>query len=128
LDGMTDEVIPADLRDFILKYLESVAHLETLLLMQASPDVLWDSVETAKRLYCPEQQARAVLERLCADGLLTRQDSAYRYGEPEPAMAEMIRRLRSAYKMHLIPVTNLIHNKPLRVHQFADAFKLKRDR
>lgn len=125
---MTAEVIPADLRDFILKYLDSVAHLETLLMLREAPDTSWDIAATARRLYCPEQQAKDVLERLCADGLLTCRQSVYQYAPQTPVMAATIEHLAAAYKTHLIPITNLIHNKPPRVHQFADAFKFKKDR
>jgi hypothetical protein len=31
------------------------------------------------------------------------------------------------YAANLIPVTNLIHAKPSRIREFADAFKLRKD-
>jgi hypothetical protein len=40
----------------------------------------------------------------------------------------MIARLADVYARHLIPVTNLIHSKPRRIREFADAFKLRKDR
>jgi hypothetical protein len=76
---MTDELIPADLRDFILKYIDSVAHLEALLLLRANPHVSWDVPTTAKRLYITEQQAGEVLDRLREDGLLQGESGLYRY-------------------------------------------------
>ena len=39
----------------------------------------------------------------------------------------MVALLAEHYKRHLIPITNLIHAKPRRIRQFADAFKLKKD-
>ena len=39
----------------------------------------------------------------------------------------MVELLAEHYKRHLIPITNLIHAKPRRIRQFADAFKLKKD-
>jgi hypothetical protein len=40
----------------------------------------------------------------------------------------MIDRLAESYAKQLIPITNLIHGKPRRIRQFADAFKFRKDR
>jgi hypothetical protein len=40
----------------------------------------------------------------------------------------MVERLAGSYANHLIQVTNLIHGKPRRLREFADAFKLRKDR
>ena len=40
---MADDPIPADLRDFILRYIDSVAHLEALLLLRANPETAWQA-------------------------------------------------------------------------------------
>jgi hypothetical protein len=47
---MTDDVIPGDLRDFILRHIDSVAQLEALLLLRANPNEDWDVKETATRV------------------------------------------------------------------------------
>jgi hypothetical protein len=46
---MNDESIPADLRDFILRYIDSVAHLEALLLLRANAETSWDTATIARR-------------------------------------------------------------------------------
>lgn len=125
---MADEPIPDDLRDFILKYIDSVAHLEALLLLRANPAESWDIPRTAKRLYITEQQAGEVLGRLSADGLLSCEADTYRCdGQPAEQKA-MIDRLAQAYTRHLIAITNMIHAKPRRIREFADAFKFRKDR
>ena len=40
----------------------------------------------------------------------------------------MIDRLADSYAKQLIPITNMIHSKPRRIRQFADAFKFRKDR
>jgi hypothetical protein len=125
---MTDEPIPADLRDFILKYLDSVAHLEALLLLRANPEVSWDIPTTAKRLYIAEQQASEVLGRLCTDGLLQCERGIYRYEGQSADHRSMTDRLADAHSRHLIAITNLIHAKPRRIREFADAFKFRKGR
>jgi hypothetical protein len=125
---MTDEVISTELREFIVKYLDSIAHLEILLLFRASPSIFWTVADTAKRLYTTEQQAAEVLERLHADKLISRHGSTFTYGDHDEQATQIIDRLADVYSRHLIPVTNLIHDKPRRIREFADAFKFKKGR
>jgi len=125
---MADEAVPDDLRDFILRHIDSVAQLEALLLLRANPDENWTAAQTAGRLYVGEQEVTRMLVRLCADGLLQCREGVFRYA-PEPAtLAATVDRLADLYTRHLVPVTNLIHAKPRRIRQFADAFKLRKDR
>jgi hypothetical protein len=125
---MADEPVPDELRDFILRHLDSVAHLEALLLLRANPDEDWDVARTAKRLYSGEPEIAEVLARLCADGLLTCNEGLYRYRCQSADLATTVDRLAELYARHLIPVTNMIHAKTRRIREFADAFKFRRDR
>ena len=54
---MVDDGIPAELRDFIAKSIDSVAQLEALLLLRANPETSWDVVQLARRLYVNEAEA-----------------------------------------------------------------------
>lgn len=67
---MADDLIPEDLRDFILRHIDSIAQLEALLLLRRNPEETWTAEASAKRLYISEADATHVLDRLCADGLL----------------------------------------------------------
>jgi hypothetical protein len=125
---MADEPIPDDVRDFILRHVDSVAQLEALLLLRANPSTSWDAATVAKRLYTTEQDIAEVLGRLAEDGFLTLADNAYRFECPTPEQQTMVDRVADTYKHHLIAVTNLIHAKPRRIRQFADAFRFKKDR
>lgn len=125
---MADDPIPADLREFIQRYIDSVAHLEALLLLRANTQTSWDVAATARRLYTTEQQAEEVLAQLYAEGLISRESELYRYAGQAPETLAMIDRLAESYSKQLIPITNLIHGKPRRIRQFADAFKLRKDR
>src|SRR5690349_14072930 len=103
-----DELIPGDLRDFILRHIDSVSQLEALLLLRAMPEEEWDVARTAQRLYVDEQEVTEVLGRLCADGLLICHGAIYRYEPEGTEKRAMIDRLADLYARHLIPVTNLI--------------------
>jgi hypothetical protein len=122
---MTADPVPDDIRDFIQKHIDSIAQLEALLLLRGSPEVGWDTAKAAARLYTSEQEASAVLERLSADGFLTVENGVYRY--QCNGQQHFVDRLAGLYARHLISVTNLIHAKPRRIREFADAFKLKKE-
>jgi hypothetical protein len=124
---MTDELVPDDVRDFIQRHIDSVAQLEALLLLRANPGEGWNAARTAKRLYATEQEIAEVLARLCAHAFLSCKDGIYRY-ECAPEVRQKVDRVASAYARHLIPVTNMIHAKPRRIREFADAFKFRKDR
>jgi hypothetical protein len=51
----------------------------------------------------------------------------YRLDPQSDGLLHAISLLTDHYRTHLIPITNLIHAKPRRIQQFADAFKLKKD-
>lgn len=123
---MSNEPVPDDVRDLILRHIDSVAQLEALLLLRAHPADWWPAGSIAGRLYAPEGEIVRALARLCADGFLIREQETYRY-ECSAEKRERVDRLAEAYSRHLIPVTNLIHAKPRNIRQFSDAFKFRTD-
>jgi hypothetical protein len=122
---MTDETIAADLREFISSHIHTIAELEALLLLRASPGLVWDEIAAARRLYIPEPEAKSVMTRLHNQGLISFEDNGYRYA-PANDKIGLVDRLAEAYARHLIPVTDLIHRKS-RISEFADAFRLKKE-
>jgi hypothetical protein len=124
---MADDGIPAELRDFIIRSIDSVGQLEALLLLRDNAEAAWDAAQIARRLYVKETEAAGILAHLSEQGFVTEQDGSYRY-DRAGRQAELIDRLAENYARQLIPITNLIHTKPRRIRAFADAFKLKRDK
>jgi hypothetical protein len=125
---LADDIIPEDLRDFILRHIDSIAQLEALLLLRRKPEEFWTAEASAKRLYISEADAKNVLDRLCADGLLSCSENLYRFAGQSDEQCQMVERLADTYSRHLIQVTNLIHTKPRRLREFADAFKIRKER
>jgi hypothetical protein len=125
---MTDELVPDDLRSFILEHIDSVAQLEALLLLRREAGREWDAESTARRLYVSDTVAGEILSRLRADGLLSSREGFFRYAPASPELAAMIDRLAAIYSRALIPVTNIVHNNPLRLRKFADAFRFRKDK
>ena len=128
---MADDLIPEDLKVFLLRRIDSIAQLEALLLLRANPELDWSAEALAKRLYITAQETAGLLDSLCTDGFLIAQGGrplCYRYNPTSSELAHMVDRVAEIYARYLIPVTHLIHSKPrTRVQEFADAFKLRKD-
>jgi hypothetical protein len=124
---MTPELIPADVRQFILDHIDSVSELEALLLLRKCADQNWTAQGVSDRIYLDEAAAVRILARLAACGLCVTSDNVYRYGAAAH-QGEIVDRLAELYARFLIPVTNLIHNKPARIQQFANAFLFRKDK
>ena len=122
------DLIPEDLRDFVLRHIDSIAQLEALLLLRRNPSDAWTADVAAKRLYITETEATNALDQLCADGLLTCADGSYRFDPQSDEQRQMVEQLADSYRRHLIPITNLIHGKPRRLREFSDAFKIRKER
>ncbi len=125
---MADDRIPDDVRDFIVRHIDSVAQLEALLLLRNNPGQSWDVPAAAKRLYASEQEVLGVLSRLRDDGLVSFNDGIFVYVGGSEQVREVVDRLSEVYARQLISVTNIIHAKPRHIRQFSDAFKFKKDR
>lgn len=129
---MTDKIIPEDVEQFILDKIESVAHIEALLIFRENPQQEWTADSLAKRLYINESQTTEILARLWSDGFVApsvNEAHSYRYEPSSPELGQMINRMAETYRKHLVPVANLIHSKAKpRVQEFADAFRLRKDK
>lgn len=123
---MSTENIPEDVREFILRYINSIAQLEALLLFWRESEKTWNVSSMAKRLYITEGETTEVLTQLSADGLLTEHQGSYRFNSTD--WRDLVGELAETYAKQLIPITDIIHSKPRRIREFADAFKLRKGR
>jgi len=129
---VSDKIIPEDIEQFIVEKIDSVAEMEALLLLRSKPEASWSIASLAKRLYIAEEQTAIVLDHLCREGLLTissNEQPSYRYQPMSLELQNSVDRVAEMYTKHLVPVSNLIHSKPrARVQEFADAFRLRKDK
>lgn len=135
---MARDEIPDEVRRFILTSIPSVPYLEAMLLLRGAPEDEWDTKRVAQRLYVSEKVAAELLASLYEAGVLVLSDQSQAAGEGRPrlycyrptadALAAIIDQLADVYAKNLIGVTNLIHaNSGIKVQQFADAFKWRKD-
>ena len=124
--GMASQYVPDDIRDFILKHIATVAQIEALLLIWASPEEGWGLPQIAARIYSSDTATAKALDGLCADGLLVCRDGVFGLNASTENV-EMIRRLQEIYARYLIPVTDVIHEKSRTAHATAGQLRLRRD-
>lgn len=126
---MDVDIIPDPVRRFIITSIDSVLHLETLLLYRNNPKKEWNASTLAKDLYTDPKTANELLTKLKSEGFLTTRREGnleyYRFEPNSEGKREIVDLVAEAYSKHLIPITELIHSKTSKVKQFADAFKLR---
>ena len=127
---MTDNNIPADVRQFIVDKIDSVPQLEALLLTWERPAESWTEETLSRSLYVEPLLAKRIVADLIRHGLVKKLepsgalafDSAW---DPDGAF---IKRLAQTYRTHLVRVATLIHsNASAAVRDFARAFDFKKD-
>ena len=123
---MATQYVPDDIRDFILKHIVSVAQIEALLLIWASPEERWGLRRIAARIYASDTETEKALGGLCAERLLVCTDGIFSLNRSTENV-EMIRKLQEVYARHLIPVTDVIHGKSRSAAPTAGTLRLSKD-
>jgi hypothetical protein len=125
---MTDRPVPADVRDFLLECIYSIAQLEALLLLREAPGQGWDVAALARRLYIDEREAREILSGLVACELATTDGTLFRYQAGDADHQRLVNSVAQIYARSLVPVTKIIHEKAPNIQKFAEAFKFRKDK
>ena len=127
---MTTAGIPAAVLQFVLKRIESVAELETILIMSADEARAWSVEDIATRIYVAAPSAAAILHALQQRRLIQSSDDGirFRFSPASDEERQAVLQTANAYRTHLIPIATLIHRKAsVPVQEFARAFSLKKD-
>ena len=130
---MTDGVIPEDIRQFLLKNIDSIAQWEGLLLLRAHTGSACGTSEIARNLYIPDNDVAPLLAPLVARHIIATSEidghPHYRYAPDTAELDGCIGHAADFYKLYLIPITHFIHAKPApsRVQEFANAFRIRKD-
>lgn len=125
------ETIPEDIQRFILRSIDSIPHLEAILLLRFDPAKEWDAKMVSQNLYISEKKASQVLKDLCNSGFIALKEGSkllYFYHPISKELKQTLDKLTEIYTTHLIEVTNLIHSNSTRQAQtFGDAFKWNKE-
>lgn len=115
--------------EFILEQIDTVPHLEALLLLWNSRPKQWTVEEMANALYVPSGVARNILQGLARRGLLARQGAPDLYGYESGKRDGLIQAVDAAYRRNLIRISRMIHSKAAPgIREFAQAFRFTKDR
>jgi hypothetical protein len=123
-------MINEHVRRFILTSIDSVPHLEAILLLRYDQEVDLDVKTMAQKLYISTKRSQEILDDLCASNFVKRNTPSTYCFEPESLeLRNTIDELADIYAKHLIEVTTLIHSKTdKQAQQFGDAFKWQTDK
>ena len=122
------ETIPEHVRRFLLG-VQSVPHLEAILLMREDPARQWDTLRVAKRLYMKEEAAAAILADLQAAGIIAQAgEDIYFYRPASVELTDTLNDLAACHAKNLRLVTHLIHSRTGSLAQrLAEAFGLRKE-
>ena len=121
----------AEVRQFLLDQIDSVPHLEALLLLWNSRPKLWQADEMAGRLYVDREVALRLLQDLARQQLIDSDTSSperYCYRDDPADRSRLIRMVDETYRREVVRVYTLIHSKPSSpVRDFARAFRFTKE-
>jgi hypothetical protein len=122
--------LPDDVSRFLHQYIDSVEHLEVLLLAQTSPGRTWSAPDMARELYSHPSSITQRFHRLVGSGLLREvSPGVVQYAPRAAELDEIVSRLADVYRERRVAVISLIATKPLaNVKAFSDAFRIRRHR
>jgi predicted transcriptional regulator len=127
----SSERIPAEVRQFILTKIDSVPHLEALLLIWEQRTKTWTGKELARSLFIDQRAAKKIANDLLRRGwikLRSEEQSGFVFDESWDPQEKMTKQLAETYRTKLVHVATLIHsNASVGVRDFAKAFDLKKE-
>src|ERR1700761_3865666 len=103
-----------DVYEFVYDNIDSVPHLEALVLLWNSRPVGWTREELASRLYIPTDQVAELLRDLQRMGLVAEtpgQSSRFSYIPNSDEQNELMGSLDNAYRKDLVRISTMIHSK-----------------
>lgn len=122
----------ADVDRFILDRIDSVPHLEALLLLWNCRPQPWSAVDLGERLYVSPDVANQILQGLAAQQLITSKtelEDQYYYESKSPETDRLLDLVQTTYRRETIRLSTMIHSKlSPGAREFARAFRLKKDR
>ena len=128
---MTEHGHDPDVDQFLREQIDTVPHLEALLLLWNSRPRIWSAEHMAKGLFLASDAAGEIMEDLARRHLILAVPGTagtYRYVS-EADRDHLVGAVDSTYRRELIRVSRLIHSKPpAAVREFARAFRIKKDR
>jgi predicted ArsR family transcriptional regulator len=116
---------------FVLEQIDSVPHLEALLLLFNSRPKAWSIDEMAKSLYVRNEAASKIFDNLLHRNLIAmspNQSDGFFYSADDEAQNKLLNDVDAIYRKEVVRISSMIHSKASAgVRDFARAFRLKKD-
>jgi hypothetical protein len=121
--------LPLDVKLFLTELIDSVSHLEVLLMLFNSKNKEFTAENVSRELRSNTHSAANQLAQLVAKGLLAvRDEHHFRYCPSTPEIDANVQKLSSLYNEMPVAVVTCIYEKPTdKLKGFSDAFKFKKD-
>jgi DNA-binding MarR family transcriptional regulator len=127
---MTSGDIPQIVLRFIERHIDTVPHLETLLLLWEHPAQFWTQAEVSRRIYVDLDTAGRILDQLARQHLIVRNEgevAEFKY--VSESNSEVIAEVAATYRRRVVQIATYIHSHgSSSVREFARAFDLKKER
>jgi hypothetical protein len=121
-----------EIDQFILDRVESVPHLEALLLVWRNRPQTWTVGQLAQRLFVEPEVVKKIMDDLVREQLLvveSKVSEQYCYPKESESSDRLIQAVDQTYRRELVRVSNLIHSKPSAgIREFARAFRFSKER
>lgn len=116
--------------EFILEQIDTVPHLEALLLLWNNQPKQWSVEEMANALYVSPGAARNILQALTRRGLLVAGRGVSEWYQYQSGKNDgLIQAVEATYRRDLIRISRMIHSKAAPgIREFAQAFRFTKDR
>ena len=127
---MSDQKRDLRVDQFILEQIDSVPHLEALLLIWNTRPKNWTVAEMARALYVRPEAAAKILDSLAQRDLVSSSAGAnYSWVSEESDKRELLEQVATSYRKELVRISSLIHSKaPAGVRDFARAFRFTKEK
>jgi hypothetical protein len=117
---------------FILAEIDSVPHLEALLLLFNSRPKTWSIDEMGQSIYVRNEVASKILESLVQRNLIAvtaQAPGVYFYSPDDDHRNQLLEDVDAVYRKEVVRISSMIHSKaPAGLRDFARAFRIKKDK
>jgi hypothetical protein len=126
---VSDVPLSDDLRLFLARYVHSIAELELLLLLSASPDRWWSAAEVYKVVLSNEELVGRTLETFSQLGLAGKSETGtYQFSPASEQIRTLVRTLAGLYHERPTRIIQAIYERPVsEIGEFAKAFRIRKD-
>lgn len=124
---MAHSDIPKNVRQLIVRHIDSVQQVEILALLRDDPEREWTPAEISRALHTPPDACERWLAAFADARLVESRGGAYRHAR-EGSRSRDADELVDCYSRRRLAVIDSIYNKPSSaIQSFSDAFRLRRD-